>query len=100
MAEEWVDVESDILMVQEPEIEEAIEQLELEQNTRNDCDNLSELDEDDMSVDDEVMLPPISFTDTMDSFEKLKCYGLVLSLGVPSDDLERLNRLEQWSQMA
>eukprot|EP00978_Attheya_sp_CCMP212_P019422 scaffold54421_cov57-Attheya_sp.AAC.2 len=88
MYEEWVDVESD---------EEAIEQLESEKNTTNDYDYISDLYEDDMSDDDEL-LPPISFTDAMDSFEKLKHYGLS-SLGVPSDDLERLNRLEQQFQM-
>eukprot|EP00978_Attheya_sp_CCMP212_P044966 scaffold328826_cov59-Attheya_sp.AAC.1 len=57
MAEEWVDVESDVV-VQEAEIEEVIEQLESEQNTTNDYDYISELDEDDTSDDDEL-LPPI-----------------------------------------
>jgi hypothetical protein len=97
MAEEWVDVESDAA-VQEAEVDEAIEQLESEQiSTNDDYDYISDMDEDDTSDDDDL-LPPISFTDAMDSFEKLKRYGQ--SLGVPSDDLERLNRLEQRFQMA
>eukprot|EP00978_Attheya_sp_CCMP212_P040327 scaffold218826_cov32-Attheya_sp.AAC.1 len=78
MAEEWVDVESDV-MVQEAEIEEVIEQLESEQNTTNDYDYISDLDKDDTNTsDDDELLHPISFTDAMDSFEKLKRYGLSL----------------------
>ena len=49
--------------------------MESEQNTTNDYDYISDLDKDDTSDDDEL-LPPISFTDAMDSFEKLKRYGL------------------------
>ena len=63
-------------MVQEAEIQEVIEQLEWEQNTGNDCDALSMLDKDDRSVDDELMLPAISHSDAMGSFEKLRCSGI------------------------